>query len=50
MLHVNSCEKQFTKVYFVRHAQAEHSEDDRTRPLTAEGGKGFQDRAGTVER
>lgn len=27
-----------TKVYFVRHAQPEHSwEDDRTRPLTAEG-------------
>lgn len=24
---------------FVRHAQAEHSEDDRTRPLTAEGEK-----------
>ncbi|MCH5189452.1 MAG: histidine phosphatase family protein [Oscillospiraceae bacterium] len=29
-----------TKVYFVRHAQPEHSfEDDRTRPLTAEGEK-----------
>lgn len=39
MLHVYSCKKQFTKVYFVRHAQAEHSEDDRTRPLTAEGEK-----------
>lgn len=39
MLHVYSCEKQFTKVYFVRHAQAEQSEDDRTRPLTAEGEK-----------
>ncbi len=29
---------QITKVYFVRHAQPEHMwEDDRTRPLTAEG-------------
>ena len=27
-----------TKVYFVRHAQPEHDwEDDRTKPLTAEG-------------
>ncbi len=26
-----------TKVFFVRHAQAEHSEDDRNRPLTKEG-------------
>lgn len=32
--------KNITKVYFVRHAQPEHSfEDDRTRPLTAEGEK-----------
>ncbi len=32
-----------TKVYFVRHAQPEHAwEDDRTRPLTAEG---MEDRA-----
>ena len=31
---------QITKVYFVRHAQPEHMwEDDRTRPLTAEGRK-----------
>ena len=31
---------QITKVYFVRHAQPEHMwEDDRTRPLTAEGKK-----------
>lgn len=29
-----------TKIYFVRHAQPEHDhEDDRTRPLTAEGEK-----------
>lgn len=32
--------KNVTKVYFVRHAQPEHSfEDDRTRPLTLEGEK-----------
>lgn len=32
--------KNITKVYFVRHAQPEHSfEDDRTRPLTLEGEK-----------
>ncbi|MDE5995180.1 MAG: histidine phosphatase family protein [Oscillospiraceae bacterium] len=32
--------KNVTKVYFVRHAQPEHSfEDDRTRPLTVEGEK-----------
>ena len=30
--------EKITKVYFVRHAQPEHMwEDDRTRPLTAEG-------------
>ena len=29
-----------TKIYFVRHAQPEHAwEDDRTRPLTGEGGR-----------
>ncbi len=34
---------QLTKIYFVRHAQPEHMwEDDRTRPLTAEGRKDAQ--------
>lgn len=36
-------EAQITKIYFVRHAQPEHMwEDDRTRPLTAEGSKDAQ--------
>lgn len=36
-------EPKVTKVYFVRHAQPEHMwEDDRTRPLTADGRKDVQ--------
>lgn len=40
-----------TKVYFVRHAQPDFGwEDDRTRPLTAEGESGFQGSCGVFER